>query len=106
MSQSLLHRIEVICRSIVHLSRRFVGIGLRLLIGSTDRFGALALPETEHAGRVTHDQHAGVVRDLQRRDAYHRLVHLPELTHLLHLEVPNFDLSRLVVEDDLNLVGM
>ena len=106
MGQPLLHRIEVIRRSIVYLSRRFVGAGLRLLIGSTNRLGALALPETEDAGRVTHDQHAGVVRYLQRRDADHRLVHLPELTHLLHLEVPNLDLSRLVAKDDLNLVRM
>ena len=106
MGQHLLHRIEVIRRSVIYLRRRLVGAGLRFLVSSTDRLGALALPEAEHTGRVAHDQHAGVVGNLQRRDAHHRLVHLPELTHLLHLKVPDLDLSRLVAEDDLNLVRM
>ena len=100
--QTLLHGVEVLSSSIVHLLRLARGAAR----DTAQYLGAFRLPEREGTVRVTHDQHRGVVSYFEGCDANEGLVHLPELSHFLSLEVPHLDLARLVSKDDLDLVRM
>ena len=44
--------------------------------------------------------------NLEGRNTYEGLVHLPELSHLLSLEIPYFDLAGLISKDYFYFVGM